>query len=283
MTLAFDNRVVQVGLEIDGQMHVFEGLDIRASGTKYMSALHSTCELRISNIAREMRQKILTQSSPMMRTGIRPMRMTLDIGRESSGVFRLFDGVVFHGGITQPPDIGIMLYSLTNNFLKTQTIGVSFDVAVDLRVIAQRVADTCGLKLNYNCKPRSVDNYTFTGSPDKQIQKLNQMGNVVAFVDNDELVVIESNTAREGDTRIVNLFTGMVGIPQTTTTGVNVMVMADNTIKVGCRIRVESIQNPSANGEYIVMKMNYDIASRDEPFWYTLECKSPQLYTGGTL
>ncbi|OWK44053.1 Phage-related protein [Fimbriiglobus ruber] len=33
---------------------------------------------------------------------------------------------------------------------------------------------------------------------------------------------------------------------------------------------IQSITNPAANGTFKVMKMDYEIASRDQPFWFTL-------------
>lgn len=112
-----------------------------------------------------------------------------------------------------------------------------------------------------------------------QMDKLNQMG-VIAHIDNGVLIVTDPNQSRSDSVRLINSSTGMVGIPQPTESGCTVRVMADNSIEVGNEVQIESQQNPACNGNYIVMKLDFDIANRDEPFWYMLECLNKSLYTG---
>lgn len=283
MTSAFDPRLVQVTLTIDGQIISFTDLDIRASGTKYRGALANTCNLRISNLTREQRQFILTQASPIRKVeDMTPIGLKLEIGRQSSGLFTLFEGDVFQGGVTQPPDIGILLYSLTNNIKQLQTTAVNFDSTVDLQVVAKKVADDLGLQLEFQALPRNILNYSFTGSPNKQVQKLNEVGGVVAFIDNSTLVVIDTDKPRNDTIRLINLNTGMVGVPQPTPEGVTVQMMADSTVRCGDMVQIASDINPGVNGNFIIQKLDYEIANRDVPFYYTLQCINPQFYTGGT-
>lgn len=283
MTSAFDQRLVQVGLEIEGKIYTFDNLQIRAQGTKFFSAVMNSCRLEISNLTKEQRQFILTQASPTAKpTGLHPIKMTLDVGRQSYGVFRLFEGDVFQGGVTQPPDIGIILNSLTNNFIKSQTVATMQSSVADLKAIAQQIATANGLKLEYNASPKSIENYSFTGSPDQQIYKLNEMGNVIACVDNGVLVVNDADKPRGDIIREINAQTGMVGVPQPTSEGAIVSVMIDNTLHIGNQVRIRSDINPGCNGDYTVKRMDFDIANRDEPFWYTLECQSLSLFTGAT-
>lgn len=283
MVNAFDQRLVQLSLTIDGEIISFTDLDIRAQGTKYAGALKNTCNLRISNLTREQRQYILTQASPIRQvTEMTPIGMKLEVGRQSSGLFTLFEGDVFQGGVTQPPDIGIFLYSLTNDFKSLQTTAVNYDTSVDLQVIAQQVATACGLQLEYQATPRNILNYSFTGSPDRQIKKLNEVGGVIAFVDNSTLVVIDADKPRGDTVRLINANTGMVGVPQPTPEGVNVTMMIDNTIQCGGMVQIESAINPGCNGNFIVRKIDYEVANRDNPFYYTLQCGNPQFYLAGT-
>lgn len=283
MTSAFDQRLLQIGLEIDGETIVFEGLDIHVQGTKFYSSLMNQCSVRISNLTREQRQKILTQASPIAKTtGLSPIKMTVDAGRQSYGTFRLFEGDVFQGGATQPPDIGIILNSLTNNFIKSQTVAVNQSAMVDLKTIAQQIADTNGLKLEYNASPKQIGNYSFTGSPDQQIHALNDMGGIIACVDNGVLIVGDAGAPRGTTIRQINANTGMVGVPQPTAEGAIVQIMLDNTLQIGQEVQVTSAINPGTNGNYIIKKMDFELANRDQPFWYTLECQSTSFFTGGT-
>ena len=114
-----------------------------------------------------------------------------------------------------------------------------------------------------------------------QIQKLNAMGDVIACVDNRKLLVIDANKPKAGGVRIINMSTGMVGVPTVNEAGVNVRMLIDNSIELGGQVRLESQINPAANGDYRVAQINFDIANRHDPFWYSLLC-SNLVYLQGT-
>lgn len=283
MTAAFDPRIVRVGIEINGETQYFDGVNIVARGTKWRSAIMSQCDIRIFNLTREHQQYILTKASPIARppAPLTPINVSLDIGRQSYGTFRLYEGAVFQGGASQPPDIGVVLQSLTNNFQLANTQAISSPEYATLQQISQTVAQSMGLTLQLiTSNPgRLIGNYSFTGSPQRQIEKLNQMG-VIAYIDNKVLVVTDPNQPRTGTVRLINASNGMVGQPQPTASGCLVRVMADNSIEVGGEVQVESVQNPAVNGNYIVMKMDFEISNREEPFWYLLQCLNKDFYTG---
>ena len=114
----------------------------------------------------------------------------------------------------------------------------------------------------------------------KNVDKLNQMGGVQAGVDNGTLWVINAGAVRKNTGFTISDSTGMVGIPQVTSEGVTVRVMINSAILIGGEVTINSVTNPAANGTFKVMKMDYEIASRDQPFWYTLLCSNPLQYQG---
>ena len=71
-----------------------------------------------------------------------------------------------------------------------------------------------------------------------------------------------------------------MGIPQVTQQGVNVTVMINPEIQLGGTVTIDSAMNPAANGTYKVIKINFEIANRDEPFWYILETSNLGYYQG---
>lgn len=282
MTSAFDQRIVQVGVQFDDAVTTFEGLAISASGRKYSNGIMAECQCRIYNLTRERQNYILTQASPLVRPGVErtPINMFLDVGRESYGTFRLFEGYVFQCGMTQPPDIGIMLRSLTNNFQTGVIAGASQPAITQLSVIAAGVAQANGLTLSFQATDKQIDNWSTSGSVAQQVNKLGQMGGVDAFIDNNTLVVLDSDKYRDGDTFLINAASGMVGIPQVTDSGVLVKVMINNAIEVGRSVQIESELNPAANGTFKVVQLNFEVANRDQPFFYTLACSNLAYYQG---
>jgi hypothetical protein len=303
----FDSCLVEVTLQVAGQPLILSGLNIISSGTKYANDISAECECRIYNLTREQQNNILTTASPLYKCECRiynltreqqnnilttasplykagqprtPINMTLCIGRESYGTFVLWKGYVFHSGMTQPPDIGIVLRVLTNNLLTGLIAGVNQPQTALLSVIARGVAQANGLTLAFQATDKQVNNFVVNGSAQQQLHALGQIGGIDVINDNGELVIIDSVKARAGDNIVIDAANGMVGIPTATDTGVLVRVMATNAIKVGCGVTIDSQLNPAANGTYKVIQLGFEVASRDQPFWYNLYCSNLPLYQG---
>jgi hypothetical protein len=159
----------------------------------------------------------------------------------------------------------------------------SFGGVTSLKTIAEHVAKQNNKKLEWKVKnDKQIGSFSYTGPVAKQVQKLAECGDVNAYVDNDTLVVIDSNAPRTEGTILIDEDGGMVGIPQPVWDGVLVKVMAASTIQLGGKVNIQSKLNPSVDGEYYVWQINFEIASRDHPFWYTLYCKAPP-YVPGTV
>lgn len=285
MTSAFDQRIIQVGVEIDGTTYLYEGLDIRASGTKYLSPTNNNCTIRLSNLTRDHRNYILTKATPLNAPGRQrqTVNISLDVGRESYGTFRLFEGAAWAMGATQPPDIGIILEGLTNNLAMSLINTVSFAAATPLKTIAQKIADQNGLALDFRvANNKNIANYSYTGPVGKQVQKLSEMGDVIAHVDGKTLHVIDTSPTLGADDPVIllNQNTGMIGVPQPNMGGVIVKCLITSSIKLGTRVNIQSEINPSVNGEYTVWNINFDVANRDQPFWYTLFCRNDIFFRG---
>lgn len=282
---AFDQRIIEVEIVLPDQTFTFTGdMAICASGIKFGSANQNTCECRIYNLRKELRNTILTLASPLVNPNNPqvkrvPVVLNLRVGRESYGTFLLFSGNVIACNVTQPPDIGITLVSLTNNAFMSLILNLQQPAITQLSEICKSIADTMGLFLDFEATDKQIDNFSFTGAAQNLIPKINQMG-VQAFVDNGSLVVLDPGQARKGANILISQSTGMVGIPQVTEQGVIVKTMLNNAIYLGGSVTIDSIINPAANGTYKVVKINYDIASREQPFWYTLECSNLAIYQG---
>lgn len=283
MTAAFDPRLVQVTLDLPNGPQMFQDLAIMAQGRIFASPIQNTCEAKIFNIKKETIDYIVTQASPL-KTPRTPINMALDVGRQSYGIFRLFQGNVIAAEVTQPPDIGVVLRSLTSNFLTGAIQGVQQTPSASLFDIALNLAQRGSWILNFQAKDKQINNYTFTGSVNAEMKYLQAVGGINVFVspDNTTLYVIDADKAIEGQPILINAANGMVGIPQVTDSGINVRVMINNAIKLGGSVTIESTLNPAANGTFKVVQILYDLANRDHPFWYNLYCSNLAYYQGTT-
>lgn len=280
MTFAFDDRIVRASIKFKDGDYMFDGLAIHATGRKYMGSQFNELECIIYNMTPEQRNYILKTTSPLSMAN-QTIEMTLEVGRQSYGTFLLFSGNIFRSSITQPPDIGVHLIAYTNLAAQAVMQGKSQAALATTKQIAQSVADDLNLTLVYQAKSnKTVGNLSHNGSVAQQIQQLNNIGGIIAFIDNKKLIVVDANKELENSARLINSATGMIGIPQMTEKGVQVGLMIDNTIQLGGKITIESKLNPVANGDYRIQSILFDVANREEPFHYMLDCISTQFYTG---
>jgi len=272
---AFDDRIVRLIIDTENGLKSFEDLKINAIGTRFANDICNECEITIVNLDRETRDYLLTETSPYITKGKRrnPKRCYLDIGRKSTGTFRFFSGEVVAGIITQPPDIGLTLKSLTGAYMLYAMLSVNHAKNTNLSEIAKQVAKNINASLVFQAKDKNIGNYSYTGSAYGQVQKLNEMGDVNAFLDNDTLYVKDKDKPLNGNVRVLNASNGMIGIPQVTEQGVSVKMLADNTVQLGGSIKIESELNPAANGTFTIYRLTFDVSNRDNNFYYDVECK----------
>lgn len=274
MTNAFDPRIVRVGLQIENDFIVFEGLDIRIEGQKFFGPTMNACTVKISNLTRDQRNFILTKATPISfpnRPNRTPIYMTVDVGRESYGTFRLFEGEVYTSTVTPPPDIGIVLRSLTQSFATGIISSISLGATTQIETVAKEIASKNGLLLDFRAEPRQIANFSYTGPVSKLIDKLQMIGDVRACVNNRTLIVRDKDGFANEDPFVLSMETGMVGVPQATESGVTVQALVQPGLDLGRRASIKSQINPSVNGsDYNITQINFNICNRDNPFFYNL-------------
>ncbi|AXF52898.1 MAG: hypothetical protein [Bacteriophage sp.] len=281
MAQQFDPRLLRIGIEVGKEIRWYEGLAIEASITKTSSASASNdASIKITNISKETRNLILTETSPWNTLKARK-QIIVEAGRQSYGYSRIFVGDIMAATPSQPPDIALTLTARTNSYNKLQPISKSYTGLVSTQKVAQDIADSMGLTLSFQATSKQVGSYAFTGAKSKQLDRLAELGGVIAYVDDDRLVVLDSGNGlseTQKQTNILSLESGMVGIPEVTEQGIKVKMMFEPFSKCGGEIEIKSIINPVADGKYIIFKMTYDIANRSDQFYTTLECYKKGRY-----
>lgn len=271
--MELDPRIVEVGIEVRGQLKLYRDLQITASGTKFANGNQNTCDVTIFNLDRDTQDYIVTETSPwnLNRT---PKQLVINAGRVSYGTSRIFTGnIISATPATDPPDIGLTIKALMSDYQKGTIVSRNQPGNTQLSKVAQGIAQDLGLPLNFQAAERMIANYNFSGASIKQVDLLGQLGNINAFVDDGELVVKDADTMLAGRTRIISAESGMIGIPKTTELGVSVKFLLDNTTKLGGALDLRSVRYPSLNGIYIIYQLAFDIASRDTPFYWIAEAK----------
>lgn len=283
MTVAFDTRLLTLTLQLPSGIVEYSGLFIYANGRKYDTSIPADCEVRIVNLNPTDRNNLLTQASPLKLGQNAPVNMVLSAGRQSYGTFVLYQGDIISTEVSQPPDIGVTLRAMTLQGAMGLIVQNNQSSIATLSAIAQSIATSLGIGLDFQvANDKQIDNYSFTGPALRQVDKLNHMGGIKAYVDGATLVVQDASTPRSGASLLISANTGMVGVPQVTEFGVVVRVMLNPAVRLGGQVTIDSLINPAANGTYYVTQIDFEVANRDTPFWYTLSCLSPSYFVGGT-
>ena len=270
MAEEIDPRIVKIGIEIDGQIKYYEDLAIVATGTKFANENENECEVKITNLDKPTRDYLLTETSPFNKNKS-PKRIIIDAGRKSYGTNRIYVGDITSAKVSQPPDITVTLKATTANDQKGNVVAKNQPGVTNLSTIARQVANDLGLSLLFQCKDKQLANYSFTGGSLKQVNKLGQAGGVSAFVDDNTLVLKDYGVPLANRVKILDMDTGMIGIPEITEKGIKVTYLIDNDTTLGGALEVRSKLNPAVNGVYNIYKLGFNIASRDTPFYFIAE------------
>ena len=264
-----DARKVRVGLEIDGELRLFEDLHVKASGTKFSNPTQNDCSITITNLSAETRAHILSAvGSQKSKDAI---RLSLEVGRASLAYYRLFVGDIIDATQTAPPDIGLSMKCKTNRQGNAKIIVEAEEDDIKLSELSKKCADNNGLELVFQAQDRLVAGYSFNGTASQQIEYLQRIGGVSCFVDDGTLAVTKSEAPLSGRIRVLNIASGLVGIPKRTPKGAQIQFLIDAETKIGGVVTLESKSDQTLSGDYRVAELKFDIDTHGEAFFYTIE------------
>lgn len=271
MTAIPDLRRIRFGIEISGRINWYEGLRVRAGGTKFANAQQNECTLTVSGLSISTRDHLLTETSPF-NSNRTPKRLILEVGRVSTALFRIFIGDIVSAEPSAPPDVDVIIKAKTQSAQAGNVVAIASGPISKLSAISQRVADEIGLGLDFQALDKNISNFSYTGAALKMVNLLQDSGGVRAFIDDETLIVKNYGSALSGRIRILGADTGMVGIPKATEKGLDVTFLIDSESLLGGMLRLDSKMNKSLNGDYVIDQLKFDVASHEDPFFYSATC-----------
>ena len=267
-----DERIVEIEIEVNGQIKSYQELNIAAEGIKFANSNQNECTVKLSNVDKDTQNFILTETSPF-NSNKTPKTLRVLAGRDSFDKTLIFTGDIVSSTISQPPDTTITLKCATSNFKKGDVVSRSQQEQAQLSEISQNVASDLDLILSFQAEDKQISNYTFNGGALNQVGILGETGGVDAFVDNDKLIVKDSDKAITNSITILNAGSGMIGIPETTEQGIKVKFLIQGIVDLGGLLRVNSKIYPAINGDYIIYQLGFNITNRDVPFYWIASAK----------
>lgn len=270
-----DPRLLEIVIEIGSVTYRFnQDFNIRAKGTLFANQLLNTCDVTIYNVDRATQDFLLNATSPYT-SNHEAKFLTVKAGRKSYGLTLIYKGFILVSNVTQPPDIGITFKCLSGVNFSNTVYSVNYPGVTNALAIWKQLAGRMGANLhNQASTVPQVSNYSFTGTATQEIGYWNTFGNFTMFFtqgDTNILVVKDVFAYLTGTLRVVSEATGMIGIPEWTELGVKVTFLIDAKTTVGGYIGLDSKRYPSFSGTYGIYKLNFDLASRETPFYYIAE------------
>lgn len=271
-----DKRAIRIGIEVEGRMQYYQslsGFNIKVTGVKFANARKNECTIEIAGLSQETISYLVINSSPFVK-GRRPRLITVDVGRQSKGLEPVFRGDILRVIPNPPPDRKLVISALTGAVASIGIVSRQGGAKVKLSELAQGIADDIGVELTFQATDKDVVNYTYTGTAWGQVQKLAEVGEVSAFLDDDTLVVTDKDTSIKGMLRILNKDTGMIGVPRVADKELSVEFLADTEpARIGGGLRVQSRMNPAADGDYVIKQLRFEMNSHSDAFQYSATCR----------
>jgi hypothetical protein len=265
-----DKRLLKIDIEIGNEIRSYTDLEISASGSKSSNEIPNEFTISITNLNENTRNQILTENNVLDRQ-IKNKKVYVYAGRESKGYSLVYSGVIRIVTVSQPPNIVLTMQTYTGELEKIQQSIRSGGETIRLSVLSQQIASGLGLNLIFEATDKNIGNYSYSGGKLNEIKKLNEAGNVSAYIDDTNLIVRNRNTALEGYEVSISQENGMIGTPSINERGVTVKTLFNNEIIIGSLLNVTSLLNPNATGTWLVNKITYDLQNRGQSFYMNID------------
>jgi hypothetical protein len=276
---AFDNRLFKVVFIIGDEQVTLEtvdlpvsarDLDIKAQGVKYINAMQNEMSLQIANLSPTLRNQLLTQVTPFNYDQKRKS-VQLYAGRESTGLFLLYEGDITDARPSQPPDVVLNVKSKANQYWKYDIMAQAQNLNAPLSQIVSNAASGLGLTPRFEATDKLISNYSYSGARIKEVDHIGELGPYDVYTDDKHLVCKDKGKPLQNTDSTISADTGMIGQPEPTEWGVRVTTLLNQSVILGGQFTVDSEINPLMNGQYTTFKLGFNIASRDVPFYTILE------------
>ena len=277
-----DKRICYVQIQTPSGDKEIHNISMRGRITRKMSETGSTAQVSIANLSREDVEYLTTYTSPYVDQS-KKKRINIFAGYESTGVGQIFSGDIYSALPEGLPDTWLNIKAKTEYYNQQNIITFS-QGSMSTQNIARSIADELGCDLVWRSKSqKTIDSFNFSGAKAKLINRLNQLDNFYAYIDNNVLYVVDKNedspdtTKQSGTIKVINGDSGLIGLPQPDEYGVKIKVLLDPAVSLGDWFKLESRRLPIVNGFYQVYEMTYDFATRESQYYLEIYGKNRRV------
>ena len=257
----------------NGTKTIHDGLNVQFNITNSANAVGGEANIMIANLPMEEIINTTTLLSSFENVNKRKkIRLSAGYG-DDVGV--IFQGDVVHAEpVSEPPDVWLQIEARVGYFDNTKVVTHTIKNKTPIKEIAQQSANWLGLSLKWmSTVNKTVNLFHVSGSANQIIQKLNDLGDIFAYSDSENLNIIDALNPNTGVTSTLSKSSGMVGIPKIDNNSVRVKMLLNHSLKLGQTINIKSDLIPSVNGSYWIFALTHSGALRDTEFYTTACCR----------
>ncbi len=285
-------RVLKVTISLPGGDVVLDDqLSLRVTVRKAALSIQNTANVEIMGMTTSLRLQLLSQFTAwhkrQVSSGQAPqdwIAIKIEAGYSDAatstagtpGTNRT--ATIFVGHIVNvdpsspPPNIGVRIQCYTRQIDKTAFLTQAAPTNTTFQNLVAFAAQQMGFGTNFTCQTSFNDKQVTNGFRTiytqgallLAIQDLYRPA-VAAFIDDDQLIVKDRNAIID-PANIVQV-TEFIGTPLWNEWGAEWQTLMDPTVKLAGAAKLTSLMNPGVNGTYVITELQYQLSSREGPFY----------------
>lgn len=297
--MALRNRVLTVILSLpDRTVTLEQDLNLKIKINKAALAIQNRATIDIIGLTGSLREQLLSQFTAWNQRQVESGQAEQkwvgvevkagwstpskhDVGSNVEQPSTVFKGQVVICELTStPPNIGVRLTCFTRQIDRTKFVTAPAPDGTTFKAYVTWAAEQMGFGTNFICD--TSNNEAIISNPARSIFVASALlidiqnmyrPDVAAFVDDDLLIVKDRNKILNPSESVQ--LDEFIGVPTWTEWGVTFTVLFNQGIRLAQGATLTSLMNPSLNGTYVVMEIEYDLTSRDGPFYVKASASPP--------
>ena len=290
--MTLDTRIIRVTLSMPGgDVIIDQSLNVKVKVNKAALHIQNRASIDVVGLSKSLREQLLSQFTAWNkrlvdqgRASQKWINVKIQAGYKTSRgeqISTIFKGqVVLCEPTMPPPNVGVRITCFTRQIDKTAFVSEPAPHSTTFARYVEWAAGQMGFGANFVCETSYND--VVISNPARSISVVSGLlidiqsihrPNVAAFVDDDVLIVKDRNKIiNPAEVADIKRF---IGIPTWTEWGAEFRCMFDGYIKLAQAVEVTSELNPSLNGRYVVTMLEYELTSRDIPFYVKVNGSPP--------
>jgi hypothetical protein len=289
------NRILEVILKMPtGDVKLDASINIRVRAQKAALAIQNKATIELIGLTSSLREQLLSQFTAFNQRQVTAGQASQKwIGVEvragwdgstaadSQPAATVFIGdVVLCDPISAPPNIGVRITCFTKQIDRTSFVTSPAPDSTTFRSYVAWAAGQMGFGDKFICDTSFND--VVINNPARSIYVASALlidiqdmykPAVAAYIDDDTLIVKDRNKILN-PSQIADL-RDFIGTPTWTEWGAEFTVLFDQSVRLARGAKLTSKMNPGINGTYVILELDYDLTSRDTPFYVSASASPP--------